>query len=73
MQDGGGGVMAWACTAASGTGSLVFIDDVIADRSKTMNSEVYRNVLYAQIKPNASKLIGRHFIMQQDNDPKNNA
>lgn len=73
VKHGGGGVMAWACMAASGTGSLVFIDDVTADRSRTMNSEVYRNILSAQIKPNASKLIGRHFIMQQDNDPKHTA
>ncbi len=31
--------MAWAYMAASGTGSLVFID-VTADRSSRMNSEV---------------------------------
>uniref|UniRef100_A0AAZ3QDP7 Transposase n=1 Tax=Oncorhynchus tshawytscha TaxID=74940 RepID=A0AAZ3QDP7_ONCTS len=70
VKHGGGDVMAWACMAASGIG---FIDNVTADRIRTMNSEVYRNILSAQIKPNASKLIGRHFIMQQDNDPKHTA
>lgn len=35
-------VMVWPCMAASGTGPLVFITDVTADRSHRMNSEVYR-------------------------------
>ncbi len=29
VMHGGGGVMAWACMAASGTGSLNFTDDLI--------------------------------------------
>ncbi len=32
----GGSVVAWAAMAASVTGSLVFIDDVTADRSSKM-------------------------------------
>jgi hypothetical protein len=40
--------------AASGTGSLVFINDLTADRRRTMHSEVYRNICPAQVKPNAS-------------------
>ena len=35
-----------------------------------MFSEVYRNILSANLKKNATKLIGRSFILQQDNDPK---
>ncbi len=65
--------MAWACMAASGTGSLIFIDDVTDDGSSRMNSEVYRNILSANLQRNAFKLIGRKFIMQQDNDPKHTA
>lgn len=73
VKHGGGSVMAWACMASSGTGSLVFIDDVTEDRSSRMNSKVYRDILSAQIKPNAAKLIGRHFTVQMDNDPKHTA
>ncbi len=65
--------MAWACMASSGTGLLVFIDDVTEDRSSRMNSEVYRDILSAQIQPNAAKLIGLCFIVQVDNDPKHTA
>ncbi len=35
-----GSVMAWACMAASGTGSLVFIDDVTADKRVFEGKEV---------------------------------
>ncbi|CAJ0915358.1 unnamed protein product [Ranitomeya imitator] len=56
--------------AFNGTGSLVFIDDIRADKSSRMNSEVDRDILSAQIQPNAAKLIGRRFIVQMDNDPK---
>ena len=49
--------MAWACMAANGTGSLVFIDDVTADRNRRMNAEVHRPILSAQIQSNAAKLI----------------
>ncbi|MCJ8739407.1 hypothetical protein PDJAM_G00046810 [Pangasius djambal] len=59
--------------AANGTGSLVFIDDVTADRSSKMNSEVSRALLSAHIQPNATKLIGRRFTVQVDNDPKHTA
>ena len=43
--------------AASGSGSLVIIDDVTADRSSRRNSKVYRSILSALIQPNAAKLI----------------
>ena len=49
--------MALACIAANRAGSLVFIDDVTKDRSSQMNCEVYRDLLSAQIQPNAAKLI----------------
>ncbi len=73
VKHGGGSVMAWACMAASGTGSLVFIDDVTADKSSRMNSEVFRAISSAHIQPNASELIGWRFTVQMDNDPKHTA
>ena len=65
--------MAWACMAANGTGSLGFIDDVTADKISRMNSEVVRAILSAHIQPKVSELIGRHFPVQMDNDPKHTA
>ncbi len=56
--------------ASSGTWLLVFIDDVTEDRSSWMNSEVYRDILSAKIQPSGATLIGRHFIVQMDNDTK---
>ncbi len=38
-----------------------------------INSEVYRNILSDNLQKDATKLIGRSFIMQQDNDPKHSA
>ncbi len=58
---------------SSGTGLLVIIDDVTEDRSSWKNSEVYKDILHSQIQPNAAKLIGQHFIVQVDNDPKHTA
>ena len=71
VKHGGGSVMVWACMAANGTGSLVFIDDVTANKSSRRNSEVFRAILLsAHIQPNASELIGRRFTVQMDNDLK---
>ena len=49
MKHGGGSVMMWACMADNGTGSLVFIDDVTANKNSRMNSEVFRAILSAHI------------------------
>ena len=40
--------------AASGTDSLMFTDNVTADRSSRMDIEVYRGILSAQIRTNAA-------------------
>lgn len=50
--------MTWTYMASNATGSLVVIGNVTKDRSSQINSEVYRDILSAQIQPNAAKLIG---------------
>lgn len=62
VKHSGGDVMAWVCMAASGVISLEFIDNFIADGSRRMNVEVYRNILSAQIRMNAAELIEQCFI-----------
>lgn len=54
----------------SRTRSVVFVDDLTADNSNRMKSEMYRDIFSVQILQNAANLIGRHFISQMDNDPK---
>ncbi len=44
--------MAWTCMAPNGTGSQVFINDVTADRSSRMNSEVFKAMLSTHNQPN---------------------
>ncbi len=73
LKHGGGNVMAWAFIAFSGTGSLIFINDVTHDGSSKINSEVYRNILSDNLQKDTTKLIGRSFIMLQDNDQKHSA
>ena len=46
-------VMAWACIAATGVGSLIFIDDVTHDGSSRMNLEIYKNILSANLQRNS--------------------
>ena len=39
--------MAWACMVANGSGSLLFIDDVTADRGGKMNSGGHMTIISA--------------------------
>lgn len=70
IKHGEGSVRAWACMAAYGIGSVMVIDGVISDRSRRMNSGVFRTIPSAQIQLNAGKLIGWHFTVQMANEPK---
>lgn len=45
------------------------IDDVTANRSSRMNSEVYKGFTLLS-QPVASKLIVQHFTVKMDKDPK---
>ncbi len=54
VKHGGGSVMAWACMAASGTGSLVFIDDVTADKSRILKCfGQYYLLIFSQMLQNS--------------------
>lgn len=57
-QGGGIYAMAWACMAVSWNRSLVFTDDVTADRSSRKNGDAFGALLSARIQPNATALIG---------------
>ncbi len=73
VKHGGGVVMAWACMAVSGTGLFNFTDDVMYDDSSRINLEGYKAILPTNIQENATRLIGKCFILHQDNDPKHPA
>ncbi len=73
VKHGGGGVMACPCMAASGTGPLNFTDDLMYDDSSRMNLEGYKTILPTNIQENATRFIGKCFILHQDNDPKHPA
>lgn len=67
VKHGGGSVMVWGCMAASGVGTLVFIDS-------TMNKTDYLNIKKKKILSSVEKLgLGQSWIFQQDNDPKHTA
>ncbi len=73
VKHGGGGIMAWACMAASGICPLNFTDDLMYDDSSRMNLEGYKTILPTNIQENATRFIGKCFILHQDNDPKHPA
>ncbi len=50
VKHGGGVVMAWACMAVSGTGPLIFTDDVMYDDSSRINLEGCKTILPTNIK-----------------------
>ncbi len=66
VKHGGGVVMAWACMAVSGTGPLNFTDDLMYDDSSRMNLEGYKTILPTNIQENATRFIGKCFILHQD-------
>ncbi len=74
VKPGRGFVMAWACVTVSGTGPLNFTEDLMYDDdSSRMNLEGNKTILPNNIQENATRLLGKCFILHQDNDPKHPA
>ena len=66
VKHGGGSIMVWGGISASGTSDLVKIDGI-------MDKKVYHKILVKHGMPSGSRLIGRGFIFQEDNDPKHSS
>ncbi len=49
---------------------LNFTDDLMYDDSSRMNLEEDKTILSTNIQENATRFIGKCFILHQDNDPK---
>ncbi len=81
LKHSGGNVMAWAFIASSGTGSLIFIDDVTHDSSSKINSvwnilkykyEIFCLTIYRKMQPNwlgdsssCSKIMTQNMVPKQ--------
>ncbi|KAK3510334.1 hypothetical protein QTP70_002516, partial [Hemibagrus guttatus] len=64
VKYGGGSVMVWGCSTASGPRRLAVING-------TMNSAVYQKILKENVRPSVCDLkLKRTWVLQQDNDPK---
>ncbi|MEE6515924.1 hypothetical protein FKM82_025084 [Ascaphus truei] len=58
VKHGSGGVMIWACFAATGPGNLAVIES-------TMNSSVYQSILESNVRPSVRQLkLGRNWVIQ---------
>jgi len=67
VKHGGGGLMIWPCSAATGPGHFVVIES-------TMNSSVYQSILESNVSPSVWQLkLESKWFMQQDNDPKHSS
>lgn len=63
MKHGGGSLMVWAAISAHGVAPLKRIVGI-------MDKKVYHSILVRHALPAGKRLIGKPFILQQDNDPK---
>ncbi len=59
--------------AVSGTGPLNLNDDLMYDDNSRMNLEGYKTILPTNIQENATRFIGKCFVLHQNNDPKHPA
>ncbi len=59
--------------AVSGTGPLNFTGDLKYDDGGIINLEGYKTILPTNIQENATRLIGKCFILHKNDDPKHPA
>jgi transposase len=63
MKHGGGSVMVWGGISVRGVTRLKLIIG-------KMDSKAYKYILQYNVLPDGKRLLGKGFILQQDNDPK---
>ncbi|KMQ83819.1 paired box protein and transposase domain containing protein [Lasius niger] len=63
VKHGGGSVIVWGSFCAAGVGNIVKIDGI-------HKKEQYKIILQQHAIPSGERLIGKPFVLQQDNDPK---
>lgn len=66
VKHGGGSVMVWGCFGGFESGNFIQVKG-------TMRKEDYYSILQRHAIPSGLRLIGRNFILQQDNDPKHSS
>ena len=66
IKHGGGSVMVWGCFGGGIAGDLVQITGI-------MRKEEYHSILQRHAIPSGSRIIGKNFVLQQDNDPKHSS
>uniref|UniRef100_A0A8R1E761 Uncharacterized protein n=1 Tax=Caenorhabditis japonica TaxID=281687 RepID=A0A8R1E761_CAEJA len=64
IKHGGGNVMMWGCFHENGVGSLIRI-------TGTMESYMYKDIVEKEMLPPGRSQMGRGWLFQQDNNPKN--
>jgi hypothetical protein len=65
VKHGGGSIMIWSCFGAA-VGDLSRIDGILV-------KERYKQTLQRHAIPSGTRLIGRGFTFQEDNDPKHSS
>ena len=66
MKHGGGSVMVWGGISVRGVTRLKLIVG-------KMDASAYKQILQHNVIPDGKKLLGKGFVLQQDNDPKHTA
>ena len=66
VKHGGGSVMIWGCFEGSTAGNLIKIKGILV-------KERYKQILQRHVIPSGTRLNGREFIFQEDDDPKHSS